>query len=103
MILLLTCQLSLYLTGMANTPPTTGELFNAKALTDADIAAAVDAFLADRSTSPFLLGEGYQIDLAETVGAHEWASLTTAKESAKDHFERAAVRTAILLARPEKV
>jgi hypothetical protein len=88
---------------MANTHPTTGELLAAKAVTDADIAAAVDAFLADRSTSPSLLGEGYQIDHAEAVRAHEWASVTTANEPATDHCERAAVRTAILLARPERV
>lgn len=88
---------------MTNAPQTTGELFKAKAVTDADIAAAVDAFLADPSTSAFLFGEGYRIDFTEAVRAHVWASATTENKDATDHLKRAAVRTAILLARPEKV
>lgn len=85
---------------MANAPQTTGELFTAKAVTEADIVAAVNAFMADPSTSAFLFGEGYRIDLAEAVRMHEWASVTTANEKATDHLKRAAVRTAILLVRP---
>ncbi|TXM72815.1 hypothetical protein FV218_12480 [Methylobacterium sp. WL69] len=88
---------------MANAPQTTGELFKAQVVTDADIAAAVDAFMDDPSTSAFLFSEGYRIDLAEAVRAHEWASVTTSNEKATDHLKRAAVRKAILLARPEKV
>lgn len=88
---------------MANAPPTTGELCKAKALTDADIASAVNAYVADPSTTVFLFREGYCLDLAEAVRAHEWASVTTAKHKATDHLKRAAVRTAILFARPEKV
>ncbi|KQP62797.1 hypothetical protein [Methylobacterium sp. Leaf112] len=87
---------------MANAPQTTGELFKAKAVTEADIVAAVDAFMADPGTTAFLFGEGYRLDLAEAVRAHEWASVTTANEDATDHLKRAAVRTAILLARPEQ-
>jgi hypothetical protein len=88
---------------MTDAPKTTSELFKAKAVSDADIAAAVGAFMADQNTSAFLFGEGYRIDLAEAVRAHEWASVTTANKDATDHLKRAAVRTAILLARPEKV
>lgn len=72
-------------------------------MTEADIAAAVEAFIANPSTSAFLFGEGYRIDLAEAARAHEWASVTTANKDATDHLKRAAVRTAILLARPEAV
>ncbi|MCJ2083537.1 hypothetical protein [Methylobacterium sp. J-090] len=92
-----------YLAGMANTLQTTGKLFKAKAMTDADIAAAEDAFMADPSTSAFRFGEGYRIDLAEAVHAHAWASVTTANTDAADHPKRAAMRNAILLSRPEKV
>ncbi|WP_156368999.1 hypothetical protein [Methylobacterium sp. Leaf100] len=56
---------------MANVPPTTGELFKAKAVTEADIVAAVDAFMADPNTTAFLFGEGYRLDIAEAVRAHE--------------------------------
>ncbi|MCJ2079829.1 hypothetical protein [Methylobacterium sp. J-090] len=92
-----------YLASMAYAPQTTGELFKAKAVTDSDIAAAVDAFLVDPSISGFLFGEGYRIDLAEAVSAHEWAFVTTSNKDATEHLMRAAVRTAILLVRPEKV
>lgn len=87
---------------MADTNPTTGELFKAKALADDDIVAAVAAYMADPTTSAFLFGDGYTIDLAEAVKAHEWASVTVGNKDATDHLKRAAVRTAILLARPEK-
>ena len=84
------------------TNPTTGELYKAKAVTEADIVAAVDAFMADPTTTAFLFGEGFSIDLAEAVRAHEWASVTVGTKDATEHLKRLAVRTAILLARPEK-
>lgn len=82
--------------------PTTGELYKAKTLIDEDIVAAVDAFMADHTTTAFLFGDGYRIDLAEAVRLHEWASVTFGTKDASEHLKRAAVRTAILLARPEK-
>lgn len=82
--------------------PTTGELYKAKAILEADVDAAVDAFMADPTTTAFLFGDGYRIDLVEAVRLHEWASVTAANEGATEHLKRVAVRTAILLARPEK-
>ena len=84
------------------TNPTTGELFKAKSLTDADIDAAVDAFMADPTTTLFVLKDGYRIDLAAAVRTHEWASVTVGTKDATEHLKRVAVRTAILLSRPEK-
>lgn len=83
--------------------PTTGEHYKAKAILEADVVAAVDAFMADPTTTAFLFGDGYQIDLSEAVSSHEWAKVTVANKEATEHLKRAAVRTAILLARPEKV
>lgn len=37
--------------------PTTSDLFKAKAITDSDMHAAVDAYIADPSTSLFVMGE----------------------------------------------
>lgn len=88
---------------MTNAPETTGELFKAKAVTDADVAAAVDAFMADPSTKGFALGEGYRIDLLETVSSSKFASLIVQDPHANETHKRVAVRTAILLARPEKL
>ena len=81
---------------------TTGELFKANAILEVDVVAAVDAFMVDPTTTLFVLGEGYRIDLAAAVRDHEWASVTVATKDATEHLKRAAVRTAILLARPEK-
>ncbi|MER2266486.1 hypothetical protein [Methylobacterium oxalidis] len=86
---------------MADTP-TTSDLFKAKAITDGNVHAAVDAYIADPSTSLFVMGEGYGLDLAEAVQAHKWAKATVSHPTATEHLKRAAVRTAILLARPEK-
>ncbi|KQP63283.1 hypothetical protein ASF41_22355 [Methylobacterium sp. Leaf111] len=82
--------------------PTTGELYKAKAILEADVAAAVDAFIADPTTTAFLFGDGYSVDIAEAVSSHDWAKVTVANKEATDHLKWVAVRTAILLARPER-
>jgi hypothetical protein len=87
---------------MAAPNPTIGELYKAKAVADDDIRAAVDAFLADPTTTLFMLGEGYGVDLAAAVAAQAWATKEMADPKATEHIRRHAVRTAILLARPEK-
>ncbi|POR40016.1 hypothetical protein [Methylobacterium sp. V23] len=81
---------------------TTGDLFKAKAILEADVVTAVDAFMADPTNREFLFGDGYRIDLAEAVQSHEWAKVTITNTDATEHLKRVAVRTAILLARPEK-
>jgi hypothetical protein len=47
-----------YLAGMTENP-TTGDLYKAKAILEADVVAAVDAFMADPTTTAFLFGDGY--------------------------------------------
>ena len=81
---------------------TTSELYKAKSILEADVVAAVDAFMADPTMTAFLFGDGYRIDLAEAVSSHEWAKVTVANKDATEHLKRTAVRTAILLARPDK-
>lgn len=88
---------------MTSAPQTTGELFKAKAVTDADIVAAVDAFLSDPSTRGYALGESYKIDLSETVSSNTFAALILQDPHANETHKRVAIRTAILLARPEPV
>jgi len=90
-----------YLGGMPENP-TTGDLFKAKAILEADVVAAVDAFMADPTTTAFLFGDGYQINLADAVSSHEWTKVTVANKDTTEDLRRAAVRTAILLDQPEK-
>lgn len=87
---------------MADAPPTTSELYKAKAILEADIAEAVDAFMADPTTSLFVFGEGYRLDLVAAVRAHPFANATISGGDATPSRKRKAVRTAILQARPEK-
>ncbi|KAB1068747.1 hypothetical protein [Methylobacterium planeticum] len=82
--------------------PTIGELYKAKAITADDVVAAVEAYMADPTTTLFVMGEGYGLNLSEAVRSHPWSRTTVASAEASDHLKRAAVRTAILLARPEK-
>jgi hypothetical protein len=82
--------------------PTTSELYKAKSILEADVVAAVGALMTDLTTTAFLFGNGYRIDLAEAVSSHGWAKDTVACTDTMDHLRRAAVRPAILLVQPEK-
>ncbi|MBX9933005.1 MAG: hypothetical protein K2Y56_15935 [Methylobacterium sp.] len=86
---------------MAETP-TIGDLFKAKAILETDVAAAVDAFLADPSLTTFLMGDGYSLDLHGAVSDSPFALGMMANPVAKASSKRSAIRTAILLAKPVK-
>lgn len=81
---------------------TFGELFKTKAITDADLDAAVDAYVADPTLTLFMIGEGYGIDLAAAIADSVFATGMVTKANAKLASKRSAVRTAILLAWPVK-
>ncbi|WP_264046160.1 hypothetical protein [Methylobacterium flocculans] len=81
---------------------TTRELYKPEAFPEADVVGAVNAFMADFTTGAFLFGDGYRIDVVAAVSSHERAKLTVANKDATEHLRRADVRTAILLALPEK-
>ena len=83
--------------------PTVGELFKAKAVTDEQVNAAVEAYHADPATSSHPIADGFSLDLAAAVAGHAWASEVVANTESTENLKRAAVRTAILLARAEKV
>ncbi|MDV2984140.1 UNVERIFIED_CONTAM: hypothetical protein Q9R58_07485 [Methylobacteriaceae bacterium AG10] len=87
---------------MADANPTVGELFKAKAVTDEQVNAAVEAYRADPGTTAHPIADGYSLDLAAAVAGHAWASQVVANPEAGPGLKRAAVRTAILLARAEK-
>jgi hypothetical protein len=87
---------------MPDPNPTVGELFKAKAVTDEQVNAAVDAYHADPATSAHPIADHYSLDLAAAVAGHAWASQVVANPESSPGLKRAAVRTAILLARTEK-
>ena len=83
-------------------PPTVGDLFKAKAVTDEQVNAAVERYLAEPGTSAHPIADGYVVDLAAAVSGHGWASRITANPATNPVLKRAAVQTAILLARARR-
>ncbi|MCY1643236.1 hypothetical protein [Methylorubrum sp. SL192] len=87
---------------MADPSPTVGELFKAKAVTDEQVNAAVEVYLTDLEAGMHAIADGYVVDLDAAVVTHSWASFVLANEEASAAVRHNAVRTAILLARPQK-
>ena len=85
-----------------STGPTTRDLVKAQAVTEEDLQSALDAFKANPDTEVVDLGASYRLNLQAALKASSFAQLTLAKPGANDLLKRAAVRTAILLARPKK-
>ncbi|PXW63070.1 hypothetical protein [Methylobacterium sp. B4] len=81
---------------------TVGDLFKAKAVTDEQVNTAVETYLTRPETSAHPIAEGYTVDLAAAVEGHGWASQIAANPAINPVLRRAAVQTAILLARARK-
>ncbi|WP_336488244.1 hypothetical protein [Methylobacterium nigriterrae] len=87
---------------MAEASATIGDLVKAKAVTAGQVEAAVDAYMADPTTTLFQFADECVLDLAAAVKADRHASAVLRDKTVFKGAKRAAVRTAILLARPEK-
>ena len=87
---------------MADPNLTVGELFKAKAVTDDEVNAAVEAYLAKPETDAHPIADGYSLDLAAAVTGHGWANSVVGNPESSPGLKRGAVRTAILLARAQK-
>ncbi|KAA0113518.1 hypothetical protein CIW48_29630 [Methylobacterium sp. P1-11] len=77
-----------------------GDLLQAKAITQTDIDAAVNAFLANPRVGLFKLALGCVVDLTAAVKADRHATATLKEPTARPGSKRAAVKSALLLARP---
>lgn len=87
---------------MADTSSTVGDLFKAKAVTDEQVNAAVEAYFAKPETDAHAIADGYMLDLGSAVAGHGWARQVVANRESSASLKRGAVRTAILLARARK-
>ncbi len=83
--------------------PTFGELYKAKAILEADLEAAIDAFIADPTTVSFTIGEAYTVDPHAAVAASPFATATMAQANSSEYVKRSFVRMAILLSKPVRV
>jgi hypothetical protein len=79
------------------------DLFDTLDIVEDDVAAVVNAYLADPVSGPVSFGEGYRIDPAAAVAAHPFANTLIGQPWASTELRRAAVRAAIMLAQPEQV
>ena len=88
---------------MVKEPQTTNYLRKAGVVSDAEIDAATDAFLADPKTGQHALGgSGYSLDLAGAVKGHRPAQGMMNDKTFGVKSRRMMVRTAILLAVPSE-
>ena len=87
---------------MADQTPTTGDLVKAKAITADDLELLVATYLAAPSDAPLPLGPEHRINVAAAIEAHGPAKAALADPASRDGWRRTMLRTAILLARPEK-
>lgn len=76
------------------------DLLKTKLIKEADLAAAVDAYMLDRSSGLFPLGDIHQVDLAAAVEASPYARYMLADPKIEEASKRAAVGTAILMDYP---
>lgn len=87
---------------MPDSNPTVGELVKAKAVTDEQVSAPVDAVLAGKLDERAELAEVYVLDLAALVKASAFATSVLSDKTSMPGPRRNAAQTAILLARAEK-
>jgi hypothetical protein len=83
-------------------PPTTNELVLQGVISIDEVNEAVAAFLGPQAATRFRFQTGYWLDLQEAIVSHPFAKATISGGDAKPARKRSVVRTAILLARPEK-
>jgi hypothetical protein len=81
-------------------PVSVGDLLQAKTITQADVDAAVDAFLGNPKVGRFKLAVGCVVDLTAAVKADRHATATLKEPTARPGSKRAAVKSALLLACP---
>ncbi|MCJ2049647.1 hypothetical protein [Methylobacterium sp. J-070] len=78
------------------------DLLPTLAIIDDDVAGVIDAYMADPGVGLIAFGEGYYLDPAAAVAAHPFARTLIEESWASDELRRAAVRAAVMLARPER-
>ncbi len=79
------------------------DLFDTLDILDDDVAAVVDAYMVDPKGGTVAFGDGYRIDPAAAIAAHPFANTLIRQPWASAELRRAAVRAAIMLARPERI
>lgn len=82
--------------------PMTIDLLATLQIVDDDVAAVVNAYMTNPQRGMVRFGEGFEIDPAVALAAHPFASQLIRQPWAGEELCRAAVRAAIMLARPQR-
>ncbi len=82
--------------------PITIDLLATLHIVDDDVAAVVDAYMTDPKRGMVRFGEIYEIDPDLALAAHPFASQLVGQPWAGGDLRRAAVRAAMMLARPQR-
>ncbi|WP_183569295.1 hypothetical protein [Methylorubrum rhodinum] len=77
-------------------------MIKSKAITDQNVDVAAASFLADPQIGPYDIASGHRVNLAAAVAGHDLARQVAANSEASPGVKRAAMLTAISLARVEK-
>jgi hypothetical protein len=75
--------------------PKVQDLIQKKQVTEDDVQAAVQAYLAGE---PVVMLGAYKVDLAAAIEAHEASKRAVADETTTEGFRKTMVRTALVLA-----
>ena len=81
---------------------TTADLLKEGLISRAELDAAVETFMADQKAALFVMGSIYKLNPQAAVKAYAFARNNLRNPDASPGLRRAAIRKAILLARPEK-
>jgi hypothetical protein len=82
---------------MAKKIPSVGDLRRKAEITDAEIDAAVGAYLKDEGAEPFAFGSGHRVDMAKAIEMHPQASKLLADEATTVGLRRTMIRTAVVM------
>lgn len=82
---------------------TTGALVTAGLIGRKDVEQVIDAYFADPTAGKYVLGGGYGIDVAEALASRPSALKVLGNSKSGVSARRAAVRTALMFARPVKL
>ncbi|WP_342163109.1 hypothetical protein [Methylobacterium sp. SD21] len=86
---------------MANEPPrTVGRLREEGVISNDEVTAAVEAYLADPKGPPFEFASGHVLYVARAVHAYRQAREAMAVRGVTEVYRRTIVRTAVILATP---
>ncbi|WP_019906618.1 hypothetical protein [Methylobacterium sp. 77] len=81
---------------------TTAALCDLNLISQEEVSAAVEAFLANPMTPPFVFKEGYRLDLGKAVRRHPGADDFVNRGNTGPQMKRPFVLAAILQARPQR-